>query len=337
MEEIGGTIMDKKKVLYYNIDDSLDYENSLLKEWGIDSMELVEIKDREGKKSFIEYAYDFDGVVVEYQQMTKEIIESLPNLKIITLQSIGYNNVDISAATENNVCVTNIPGFCTEEVALHTIGMIIDLVRKITFLDRLVRKGKWDPLSGYKTYRLTGKTIGLYFFGSIPKAMMAMLKAMGLNVLVYAPTKTKEYLGGFGAEKVETFDELLIKSDFVSLHCPLMASTTHLISERELKLMKESAYLINTARGKVVDETALIKALKGGWIKAAAVDVIEDEDNEQSELFSLENTVITPHAAFISEDSFYEGRRRALKQLVLRLAKNEKPESLVNKELEIKF
>lgn len=337
MEEIGGTIMDKKKVLYYNIDDSLDYENSLLKEWGIDSMELVEIKDREGKKSFIEYAYDFDGVVVEYQQMTKEIIESLPNLKIITLQSIGYNNVDISAATENNVCVTNIPGFCTEEVALHTIGMIIDLVRKITFLDRLVRKGKWDPLSGYKTYRLTGKTIGLYFFGSIPKAMMPMLKAMGLNVLVYAPTKTKEYLGGFGAEKVETFDELLIKSDFVSLHCPLMASTTHLISERELKLMKESAYLINTARGKVVDETALIKALKGGWIKAAAVDVIEDEDNEQSELFSLENTVITPHAAFISEDSFYEGRRRALKQLVLRLAKNEKPESLVNKELEIKF
>lgn len=337
MEEIGGTIMDKKKVLYYNIDDSLDYENSLLKKWGIDSLELVEIKDREGKKSFIEYAYDFDGVVVEYQQMTKEIIESLPNLKIITLQSIGYNNVDISAATENNVCVTNIPGFCTEEVALHTIGMIIDLVRKITFLDRLVRKGKWDPLSGYKTYRLTGKTIGLYFFGSIPKAMMAMLKAMGLNVLVYAPTKTKEYLGGFGAEKVETFDELLIKSDFVSLHCPLMASTTHLISERELKLMKESAYLINTARGKVVDETALIKALKGGWIKAAAVDVIEDEDNEQSELFSLENTVITPHAAFISEDSFYEGRRRALKQLVLRLAKNEKPESLVNKELEIKF
>lgn len=337
MEEIGGTIMDKKRVLYYNIDDSLDYENSLLKEWDIDSLELVEVKDREGKKSFIEYAYDFDGVVVEYQKMTKEIIESLPNLKIITLQSIGYNNVDISAATENNVCVTNIPGFCTEEVALHTIGMIVDLVRKITFLDRSVRKGKWDPLCGYKTYRLTDKTIGLYFFGSIPKAMMPMLKVMGLNVLVYAPTKTKEYLEEFGAEKVETFDELLIKSDFVSLHCPLMASTTHLISERELKLMKESAYLINTARGKVVDETALIKALKEGWIKAAAVDVIEDEDNEQSELFSLENTVITPHAAFISEDSFYEGRRRALKQLVLRLAKNEKPESLVNKELEIKF
>lgn len=329
--------MDKKRVLYYNIDDNLDYENSLLKEWGIDNLELVEVKDKEGKKSFVEYAYDFDGVVVEYQQMTKEIIESLPNLKVITLQSIGYNNVDIPAATENGVCVTNIPGFCAEEVALHTIGMIIDLTRKITFLDRSVRNGKWDPLYGYKTYRLTGKTIGLYFFGSIPIAMMPMLKAMGLKVLVYAPTKTKEYLAEFGAEKAETFEELLVNSDFVSLHCPLMESTTHLISEKELKLMKDSAYLINTARGKVVDEEALVKALKEGWIKGAAVDVIEDEDTEQSKLFELENTVITPHAAFVSEDSFYDGRKRSLKQLVLRLAKNERPESLVNKDLEIQF
>ena len=329
--------MEKRKVLYYNIDDNLDYENSLLKEWGVDNLELVEVKDKEGKKSFVEYAKDFDGVVVEYQQMTREIIESLPNLKIITLQSIGYNNVDIEAATENGVCVTNIPGFCTEEVALHTIGMIIDLVRKITFLDKSVRAGKWDPLYGYTTNRITGKTIGLYFFGSIPKAMMPMLKAMGLNVLVYAPTKTKEYLSEFGAEKAETFEELLTKSDFVSLHCPLMESTTHLISEEELKLMKESAFLINTARGKVVDEAALVKALKEGWIKGAAVDVIEDEDTEQSELFALENTVITPHAAFVSEDSFYDGRKRSLKQLVLRLAKNETPESLVNKDLKIEF
>lgn len=326
-----------KKVLYYNIDDNLDYENSLLKEWGIDNLELVEVKDKDGKKTFVEYAKDFEGVVVEYQQMTKEVIESLPKLEIISLQSIGYNNVDIDAATSNGICVTNIPGFCSEEVSLHTIGMLIDLVRKITFLDRSVRKGMWDPLYGDKTYRISGKTIGLYFFGSIPQAMMPMLKAMGLRVLVYAPTKTKEFLAEFGAEKAETFEELLTESDFISLHCPLMESTTHLISEKELKMMKDSAYLINTARGKVIDEAALVKALKEGWIKGAAVDVIEDEDTEKSDLFTLENTVITPHAAFVSEDSFYDGRRRALKQLVLRLAKNEKPESLVNKNIEIKF
>lgn len=329
--------MAKRKVLYYNIDDNLDYENSLLEEWGIDNLELVEVKDKEGKKTFLEYAKGFDGVVVEYQQMTRDIIEALPDLKIITLQSIGYNNVDIEAATENGVCVTNIPGFCTEEVALHTVGMLIDLVRKITFLDKSVRSGKWDPLYGYKTYRLTGKTIGLYFFGSIPKAMVPVLKALGLKILVYAPTKTKEYLEEFGAEKADTFEELLTKSDFVSLHCPLMESTKHLISEKELKLMKEDAYLINTARGAVVDEKALVKALKEGWIKGAAVDVIEDEDTEKSDLFELDNTVITPHAAFVSEDSFYDGRKRSLKQLVLRLAKNEVPESLVNKDLKIDF
>ena len=329
--------MTKRKVLYYNIDDNLDYENSLLEEWGIDNLELVEVKDKEGKKTFIEYAEGFDGVVVEYQQMTRDIIEALPDLKIITLQSIGYNNVDIEAATENGVCVTNIPGFCTEEVALHTVGMLIDLVRKITFLDKSVRSGKWDPLYGYKTYRLTGKTIGLYFFGSIPKAMVPVLKALGLKILVYAPTKTKEYLEEFGVEKADTFEELLTKSDFVSLHCPLMESTKHLISEKELKLMKEDAYLINTARGAVVDEKALVKALKEGWIKGAAVDVIEDEDTEKSDLFELDNTVITPHAAFVSEDSFYDGRKRSLRQLVLRLAKDEVPESLVNKDLKIEF
>lgn len=329
--------MTKRKVLYYNIDDNLDYENSLLEEWGIDNLELVEVKDKEGKKTFIEYAEGFDGVVVEYQQMTRDIIEALPDLKIITLQSIGYNNVDIEAATENGVCVTNIPGFCTEEVALHTVGMLIDLVRKITFLDKSVRSGKWDPLYGYKTYRLTGKTIGLYFFGSIPKAMVPVLKALGLKILVYAPTKTKEYLEEFGVEKADTFEELLTKSDFVSLHCPLMESTKHLISEKELKLMKEDAYLINTARGAVVDEKALVKALKEGWIKGAAVDVIEDEDTEKSDLFELDNTVITPHAAFVSEDSFYDGRKRSLRQLILRLAKDEVPESLVNKDLKIEF
>jgi D-3-phosphoglycerate dehydrogenase len=328
-------MMDKRRVLYYNIDDNLDYENMLLKEWSIDNLELVEVKDKEGSKSFVEYAYDFDGVVVEYQQITEDIINSLPNLKIVTLQSIGYNNVDIDAATRKGVCVTNIPGFCTEEVALHTVGMIIDLVRKITFLDRSVRKGKWNPLYGYKTYRLTGKIAGLYFFGSIPKAMTPVLKALGLNILVYAPTKTKEYLMEYGVEKVDTFEELLTRSDFVSLHCPLMESTTHLISERELELMKDTAYLINTARGKVVDEKALVKALESGKIKGAAVDVIEDEEAEQSELFKLENTIITPHAAFVSEDSFYEGRKRSLKQLVLRLSKNKSPEYLVNNNLKI--
>jgi Lactate dehydrogenase and related dehydrogenases len=325
--------MAKKKVLFYNIDDNLDYERDLLTEWGIDDLELVEVKEYEGAKPFTAYARDAEGIVVEYQQMTREIIAQLPKLKIIALQAIGVDNVDVEAATDHGVCVTNCPGFCSEEVALHTIGMMIDLTRKITMLDRTVRQGKWDPLYGYKTYRLTGKTVGLYFFGSIPKAMMPMLQALKVRVLVYAPTKTAVFLKAYGAEKAETFEELLIRSDILSLHCPLMDATEHLISERELRMMKKSAFLINTARGKVVDEAALVKALKEGEIKAAAVDVIEDETTEKSALFTLDNTIITPHSAFVSEDSFYNARKIALEQFVQRLSKNQKPSHLVNQDV----
>ncbi len=328
------------KVLYFNIDDTLEYENSLLKEWGVTDLELMEIKDREYKKSFADYINDTkaDGLVVEYEQVTKEVMDKTPNLKIVSLQSIGYNNVDIKAATEHGICVTNIPGFCTEEVSVHTVGLMIDLVRKITFYDKSVRAGKWNPLLGYKTYRLTGMTCGLVFFGEIPKAMIPLLKALGLKIEVYAPTKSKEFLAGYGCEKAETLDELLEKSDFVSLHCPLIPSITyHLIGEEQLKKMKKSAFLINTARGSVVDEGALVKALKEGWIKGAGIDVIEDEANEKSELFQFDNVVITPHAAFISEDSFYDGRKRALKQLVMRLSEKVRPSSLVNKDMEINF
>lgn len=323
------------KAVYYNIDDNLDYENALLKEWGVTDLELVEIKDKE--TPFVNHIKEFDGLVVEYEQITAQVMDQLPNLKIVSLQSIGYNNVDAEAATAHKICLTNVPGFCAEEVALHAVGMMIDLVRKISFLDRSVRAGHWDPLLGYKTYRVSGKTFGLVYFGEIPKQMVPILKAMGLKVLVFAPTKTKEYLAEFGCEKAQTLEELLQASDFVSLHTPLMPHTRHLISEPQLKLMKSSAFLINTARGSVVDEPALVQALKTGVIKGAGIDVIEDEANETSELFGLENVVITPHAAFVSEDSFYDARRRALKQLVMRLSEKVRPQYLVNKNVEIEF
>lgn len=323
------------KVLYFNIDDNLDYENALLKEWGVDDLELIEIKDKEYKKSFGEYVRDSgaEGLVVEYDKVTKEVMDMAENLKIVSLQSIGYNNVDIAAATEHNICVTNIPGFCADEVALHSIGFMIDLARKITYFDRTVQSGKWDPLLGYRTYRLQDKVFGMVFFGEIPKRMVPALKALGLKILVYAPTKTKEYLAEFGCEKAQTLDELCEKSDFVSMHCPLIEGVTyHMMGEEQFKKMKKDAFFINTARGSVVDEEALVQALKSGEIKAAAVDVIEDEMTEKSELFGLENCILTPHAAFMSEDSFYEGRRRCLEHLAQRLSKKmaQRPTDLVN-------
>lgn len=317
--------------VYYNIDGGLDYENNLLREWHVSDLRLIGITER-NHDNFIGDISGADGLVVEYEQVTHTVQESCPHLKCIALQSIGYNNIDIQAATRLGICVTNAPGFCAEEVALHAIGLIIDLTRKITFFDKSVRSGSWNPLLGYPTSRLTGKTAGLVFFGQIPQKMVPVLHALGMSVIVYAPTKTKEYLAGFGCRKAETLDELLQQSDVVSLHCPLIKDVTyHLIGETELKMMKPSAFLINTARGSVVDEQALVKALDNKWIKGAGIDVIEDETNEKSNLFRFnDNVVITPHAAFISEDSFYAARRIALEQLVQRLVNKELPSHLVN-------
>lgn len=326
--------MKKHKIIYYNMKQTLDYENQLLKEWNITDIELVEIKNNK-EKLRAEHIADADGIMLDYDPVPRELMEQLPNLKIIALQSIGYNQIDIEAATDNNTCVTNVPGFCVEEVALHTIGLMIDLVRKISFYDRSVRRGEWDPFLGEKIYRITGKTIGLVFFGGIPQAMMPMLKGLKLNVLVYAPRSTKEFIEEYGAVKVDTLEELMETSDFISIHTPLAPETVGMISEEQINRMKKTAFLINTSRGIVVDEKALIKALKEKRIAGAGLDVIEDEENHNSELLKFENVVITPHAAFISEDALYEGRRRALEQVVMRLSKGILPTNLVNKNCKI--
>ncbi|MDR2114292.1 MAG: C-terminal binding protein [Bifidobacteriaceae bacterium] len=322
-------------VVYFNIDDTLEYESSLLRDWEVDQqVRLVEVKTEDNSvEAFIAATREAAGVVVEYFQMTREVISQLPNLKIIGVQSIGYNNIDVAAATEHGVAVVNAPGFCVPEVALHTVGLLIDLVRKISFFDRSVRTGRWDPLLGELPHRLEGKTVGLVFFGGIPQRATPMLQALGLKVLAWAPTKSAEFLAEFGVEKAESLDQLLVESDFVSLHTPLLPETAHLIGARELDLMRPSAYLINTARGGVVDEAALVAALRSGTIAGAGIDVIEDEDTQTSELFGLENVVITPHAAFISEDSFYQARDICVQQMVQRLVWGQRPETLVNRDL----
>ena len=332
--------MSKKQVVYYNVDDTLDFENSLLKEWGVDDIELVEVKngdDRDKPEVFLEATKNADGIVVEYFNVNASIIEKMEKCRIVALQAIGYSNVDTDAATAKGMAVTNSPGFCTPEVAVHTVGMLIDIARKISYLDRTVRAGSWNPLLGGMPHRFAGQTVGLVFFGSIPKYMIPILKAMEMKVTCWAPTKSAEYLAEFGVEKIETLEQLLKESDFISMHCPLVMkespgrpATYHIIGEKELKMMKPTAYLVNTARGQVIDEAALVKALKEGWIKGAAVDVIEDEASEQSELFELDNTLITPHAAFVSVQAFEDARIIALRQLVELLHDGKVPTNLVN-------
>lgn len=326
------------KVVYYNVPDTLDYENSLLEKWGrADQIRLAEVKRPAGDDAeFLEAAADADGLVLEYTELTSPLLDRLPRLRIEAQQSIGVSNIDVDAATAHGVAITNTPGFCVQEVATHVVGLLIDLEHKITYLDRTVRAGKWDPLLGRMPHRLSGKTVGLAFFGGIPRTLAPMLRGLGLKVIAWAPTKTREYLAGFGVEKAETLDDLLARSDYVSLHTPLIPETHHLIGARELGLMKPDAFLINTARGGVVDEAALVAALKARRIAGAGIDVIEDEITEHTQLRDLENVVITPHSAFLSEESFAEARRVALEQLVQLLVEGRRPKNLVNRDVALK-
>lgn len=322
------------KLVYLNTAGDLEYEKDLLRQWGVSDIYLVEVKESDSLR-ITEHLKDADGVVVIYDRIDEAVLKQCPRLRCVSVQSIGYDNLDIEAGSRYGVCMTNSPGYCEEEVAEHTVGLMLDLVRKISFYDRNVRQGKWDPLIGYKTYRLSGKNFGMVFFGHIPKLVAPVVRALGMNVLVYAPTKSAEEIHEFGCEKINTIDELCEKSDVLSLHCPLIDGVTyHILGEKELKKMKKTAFLINTARGEVVDEDALVRALKNKWIKGAGVDVIEDEAGAKSRLFELTDcTVITPHAGFLSEDSFYMARRIALEQQVQCLIAGKRPTNLINKDL----
>lgn len=325
-------------ITYYNATDSLDYERRLLDEWGMaDRVRLRAVRsdhpEQMDDEDFVRSVRGSQGVVVEYFTITDALMDRLPSLRVVGLQSIGTDMVDKPAATRHDIAVTNSPGFCQKEVAVTAVGMIIDVIRRITSYDRSVRRGSWDPMEGPTPRRIQGMTVGLVFFGGIPRLMAPILRAMDVRVIAYAPTKSAEYLASFGVEKAGSLDDLLRVSDVVSLHAPLMPETRHLISARELSLMKSTAFLVNTARGAIVDEKALVGALKNGTIAGAAVDVIEDEITEHTELRNLENVVINPHAAFLSEESYYQAKRMALRGMVDLLVDGRRPRYLVNSDV----
>ncbi len=311
---------DAFRVAYRGIGDDLAYERSLLDSWGVDErLQLANVDDpaaEDGELAAI--LAPFDALVTEGVTLSEPLLRSLPRLQVVALQSIGTNTVDVVAAAELGIEVSNAPGYCTQEVAAHAVGMILDLARRITFYDRAVQDGEWEPLpvGAPLPTRLAGQTVGLVFFGGIPQQMVAPLTALGLQVLVYAPTRSADDLAGWPVEKVDTLEELLRRSDFVSLHCPLVEATRGLIGAGELGLMKPSASLINTARGGVVDEDALAEALIAGRIAAAAVDVIADEATASTRLRGLANVIITPHVAYLSQESFRQARQMALRSVV---------------------
>ena len=213
---------------------------------------------------------------------------------------------------------------------------MLDLMRQVTFLNRDVRDGIWNPMGGYIMHRTQGRTLGLVFFGSIARAVAPIAQALGMKVLVWAPTKSAEELAAAGCVKAQTLDELLGASDIVSLHCPLIPETERLIGERELALMKPTAFLINTARGPIVNENALVAALDEGiasggtrGICGAALDVLADETEPNQALIAHPRCIVTPHCAYSTQEAYDTVRRMSLQAVVDKLVFNRKPQHTV--------
>jgi lactate dehydrogenase-like 2-hydroxyacid dehydrogenase len=253
-----------------------------------------------------------------------------PQLRIVANMAVGYDNVDVQAASQRGVMVTNTPGVLTDATADHAWALLFAVARRVPESERYLRAGKfkgWGPLL-FLGGAVTGSTLGIVGAGRIGCAMA--LKSRGFNMRVlYADKSPKPQLEAeTGARRVE-LEELLRESDFVSLHVPLLPDTVHLIHTGSLRLMKQTAYLINTGRGPLVDEAALAGALKNGIIAGAALDVYEHEPAVHPELLELENVVLTPHTASATIESRSKMAIMAAENLIAGLA-GQKPPNLVN-------
>ncbi|MBW2024796.1 MAG: C-terminal binding protein [Deltaproteobacteria bacterium] len=284
------------------------------------------------EEEVIEVAQDADGVIVEYAPITARVIEKLRRCQIISLNAAGYDNVDLKAATEAGVLVVNCPAYCYEEVADHTMALLLAMARGIDKFAILVKKGIWDFKSAGQLYRVHDQRLGLVGFGLNARAVAKRAKAFGLKVLAYDPYTNEEVFEREQVERVD-FEDLLRQSDFVSLHVPKTSETVNLISEREFSLMKSSAFLINTSRGGVVDEKALVEALKHQAIRGAALDVLATEPPDlDNPVLAMDNVLVTPHVAFYSETAMEEVRIRAA-QAVVDVLEGRLPTSVVNRDV----
>ena len=249
---------------------------------------------------------EYDGIVsLLTDKIDSSVFDASPSIKIVSNYATGFNNIDIEEAKKRGIVVTNTPGVSALAVAEHTVALMLALTTRLVEGDLFMREGKfkgWTPYNFVGT-DLNGKTIGLVGTGNIGAKVAHMLKGFGVKIVYTDLNKNDSIEQDCGAQKIDSLDELLKISDIVSLHVPLMDSTHHLINENHLKIMKKTAFLINTSRGPVVDEVALVSALKNKVIAGAGLDVFEFEPNLSEGLRDLDNVVLTPHIASARESA----------------------------------
>ena len=282
--------------------------------------EIVE-SDAGTEEEFIAAARDADAIIARGRRITSNIINSLENCKIIALGSVGADSVDVATATERNIPVTHVPDVFIEEVADHTMMLLLATFRRLTTMDRMVRDSRWSEgrplLSQFP--RLLGQTLGFVSFGHVARATAVRARAFGVRMLAYDPYIGEIIITDQGVEPVG-LSELLQRSDIVSMHAPATPEVHHMLTEEHFRQMKPTALFINNGRGPTVDEQALIKALQEGWIAGAGLDVLEHEPPDpENPLLHMDNVTLTPHVASASARMGPETRRRVGQEIMLAL------------------
>jgi len=272
---------------------------------------------------------EFDGLVVGVDRVGRKALQAgTPRLRVVARNGIGVDTVDVQTATELGVVVTNAPSVNADSVADFTFALLLALVRNVVEADRSVRAGDWPPLVGVE---LRGKCLGLVGFGRIGQRVAQRAKGFGIRVVAYDPQPDRAAAEALGVELVD-FARVLEESDFLSLHLPLTPQTRHLLGEEELRRMKPGSFLVNTARGGVVDEAALARALREGWIAGAACDVFEEEPPRTSPLLQAPRVLLSPHMASHTREAMARASRVAAEN-VLAVLRGQHPPHAVNPEV----
>jgi len=284
------------------------------------------------EQDVIENAQGVDGLLVDYAPIGEDVFKALPRLKVVARYGVGYDKVDVQAANRYGVCVVNVQNYCTEEVSDHALALLMASIRKIVLFDHWVKKRNWNYNFSKPIYRIKNKSMGIIGFGNIPRRLVEKLQPFKMNILVYDPFVHPDLAKDFGVT-LTSLDQLVTESDYISIHAPLNKDTRHLIGTKELNLMKDSVFIVNTSRGGLIDEKALIDALRNKKIAGAALDVFDQEPiNQDNPLLSMENVILSPHVGWYSEESQIDLQTKAA-QGVADVLIGKKPQYLVNPEV----
>jgi D-3-phosphoglycerate dehydrogenase len=285
---------------------SLEIEREIL---GAVGAELVVAETGEPDE-LVSLAADTDAILTNWKRVPEEALDGAERCLVVSRYGVGLDNIPVGRATELGILVVNVPDFCLQEVSDHAMALVLACARRVVTFARVTRAGEWSLDAGRALPRLAEQTIGLVGFGNIARALVPKARGFGLRVLAWSPSLAP------GAhpdvEVARDLDHVLAESDYVSIHAPATPATAGLIGERELRLMRPTAFLVNTSRGALVDEDGLERALREGWIAGAALDVLRQEPPLRDHpLLGLDNAIVTPHAAFYSVSAIAELQRKA--------------------------